>query len=333
MGNDLSDVAKGYIAKYGEGTQPGSRLRELYVRYVKRREEAILDATAAASSLSVGLLLSDPSALTPQMEEAFHRTYDDADLQATLTEWQELAPDVMSGHLSQWKGAYFEVIVRDDLMNGKQFGDVSLTEGQRVELGAFRQEGWDLQIINADGSPDLELQAKAVGTLGPIKEHLQTYPDIQVIATQEAADGAANQFDSEVINSQVSNDSLNTQLKAGMDEELTSGFEEMVDVLLPGSGIPLAIITIGETAKVVMGRSTFQQAMTNGVQRTVKTSAAMAAGAVAGLATTGFVGPPTVFLTRIGIDRFGAHRQVDRRLVEDMDTLRNLQADGSSDRP
>ena len=55
---DLDDVAQGYLAKYGDPVQDRGRLRDLYSRYVHRRETTILDAVSATAAIDA-LVLSD----------------------------------------------------------------------------------------------------------------------------------------------------------------------------------------------------------------------------------------------------------------------------------
>ena len=90
------------------------------------------------------------------------------------------------GFLSAWKGKYFEVLVRDELNAGEWVGDIHLEPGQTALLAESAiQPGWDLQIINSDGSVAQELQLKATESLSYVKEALERYPDIGVLTTDE----------------------------------------------------------------------------------------------------------------------------------------------------
>jgi hypothetical protein len=68
----LVQIARNYQNE-GAGDRV-QRVNALYARYVKEREDSLIDAAAAAAN--VGSLLHhgtiDYSAITPQMEEAFH---------------------------------------------------------------------------------------------------------------------------------------------------------------------------------------------------------------------------------------------------------------------
>ena len=49
------------------------------------------------------------------------------------------------------------------------------------------QPGWDIQILNADGTVDQVLQAKATESVSYVKEALEKYPDIEIVTTEEVA--------------------------------------------------------------------------------------------------------------------------------------------------
>lgn len=109
--------------------------RQLYQRYIKEREETLLDAAASAASIQALFLADevDYSQITPQMEEAFHLAYPDMD----IGQLSGRDPEQLQGVLNGWKGKYFEVLVRDRLNDGEWAGDIHLELGQKAVLAVF----------------------------------------------------------------------------------------------------------------------------------------------------------------------------------------------------
>jgi hypothetical protein len=162
----ISAIAEDYVARFGDAVTTGDKLRELQSAYVARRESTLLDAAAAAVALDA-IMLSDDidfDAVTPQMLEAFERAYPDREIADVLGRVKELDPESAeaSGYISNWKGVYHEVLIRDRLNDGQQVGSLVLGEGQAAVLAeSLNQPGFDLEILNRDGSVASFLQAKA----------------------------------------------------------------------------------------------------------------------------------------------------------------------------
>ena len=271
-------------------------IRELYQRYIKKNEQALLDAAAAATAVNAIFLTDqiDMSQVTPQMAEAFNLAYPNVDLSSLVGR----SPDEIGGFLSAWKGKYFEVLVRDKLNAGEWVGDIHLEPGQTAMLAeSATQPGWDLQIINSDGSIAQELQLKATESLSYVKEALERYPDIDVLTTDEVGDAAENIF-----SSGFSDKALEDTIRAPMEDLLDKPIEELLENVLPG--LPFALIAIGEGRQVLMGRKTFDIAMKDGLSRAVKSGAAIGAGALVAFLDGGLLSIPASFLTRLGIDRY-----------------------------
>ena len=177
-------------------------------------------------------------------------------------------------------------------------GDIHLEPGQEAILAdSVTQPGWDLQIINSDGSIAQELQLKATESLSYVKEALERYPDIDVLATDEVGDAAENIF-----SSGFSDEALEKTIRAPMEDLLDGPVEELLETVLPG--LPFALIAVGEGRQVLMGRKTFDIAMKEGLSRAVKTGAAIGAGALVAFLDGGLLSIPASFLTRLGIDRY-----------------------------
>ena len=288
-----------------------------YDRYVRERETSILDAAAATAALDA-LFLSDridAAAINPQMEEAFELAFPDS----SIDDLNSLAPEAAKGWLAPWKGKYFEVVARDRLNAGEPLGDIQLGAGQVAELAESpTQPGWDLQILNADGSIDEVLQLKATDSLSYVKGALEKYPDIDIVATEEVA---AQTGDS-ILSNGITNADLEAKAATPMEELLDSPLEELTETVLPG--LPFVLIAATEGRKVLMGRQAFEQAVNRGLERATKTGAAIGVGGLLVLADAGVVSLPATFLTRIGIDRYRIHRGLLRRLGADTASIRSL---------
>ena len=145
MDDSLLQIARNY--RQGSPWQRAERIKAIYAKYVKEREDSLIDAAAAA--ISVGSILYhgtiDYSAITPQAHEAFHLAYPHLDL-ASLP---QMDPGQLAGVISGWKGKLFEVLVRDRLNAGQWVGDLHLLYGQHAELAhSAIQPGWDMSKLS-----------------------------------------------------------------------------------------------------------------------------------------------------------------------------------------
>lgn len=317
MGGPLADLATGYQAQYGDAVGSQVRLRELYNLYVRRIETTLIDT--AFATLAIDSIINGDAAVTPQMEEAFARAFPGQDLDQRLEALKALAPDSnqVTGFMSNWKGIYHEILVRDSLNDSQQVGSVMLKEGQRAVLpDATNQPGLDLRILNADGTEDSVLQAKATNEIGLLSEALEKYPHIQIVATNEVADEMADKFLEERVSaSGFDNEDLLSRLEQPMAEVWVGPVEEFIEQVLPG--LPFLIITTTEGTRVLLGKQRFQAAVQRATQRGVKTSAAMGAGLLVALMGAGAFSLPATVLTRLGIDRLQVHTRLAKMLEAD----------------
>ena len=316
MDNKLNSLANQHRNNRVSDQSVRNAIGELYQHYIKKNEQALLDAASAATAVSALFLTDqiDMSQVTPQMAEAFSLAYPNVDL-ASLAGRSSAE---IEGFLSAWKGKYFEVLVRDQLNAGEWVGDIHLDPGQEAVLAkSTTQPGWDLQIINSDGSIDQELQLKATESLSYVKEALERYPDIDVLATDEVGEAAENIF-----SSGFSNEALEETIRAPMEDLLDGPIEELLETVLPG--LPFALIAVGEGRQVLMGRKTFDIAMKDGLSRAVKSGAAIGAGALVAFFDGGLLSIPASFLTRLGIDRYqtmGRSIQLVDKRIESLHSL------------
>ena len=183
-----------HLQSLAQSYSPGNstRLLQLAKGYARRREQEILDIASVAANVSVNSVLNlglEPE-MNPSLETAFALQYPNKDFNFLEGKSEEY----LNGIVNQIKGKYFEVLVRDRLNSGERLGELMLSQGQKAVLAeSLTQPGWDLKIINEDGSTAELLQLKATKSMAYIKEAFDKYPDIR-IATPSEVDGTAEQL-------------------------------------------------------------------------------------------------------------------------------------------
>jgi len=284
-----------------------------------------MDAVAAAAA--VGALISDEinfSRITPQMREAFHLAFPNMNMSSLV----QRTPEELEGIVSAWKGKYFEVLIRDQLNLGEWVGDIHLEPGQTATLAhSLTQPGWDLEILNPDGSIAQELQLKATDSLSYVKEALERYPDIDIITTHDAL-GSGGEAIHEIIATHLSDGSLEEAIRAPMESLFDSPLHDVVETILPGP--PFVIIAVSEGRNVMLGRKSFELAAQDALFRAVKTGAAIGVGALVHFLDGGLLSIPAAYLTRVGLDRYRNMIRLCSLLDKRISTLRALAAPPST---
>lgn len=277
--NRLSDQYK------EKRTNKDTTVRELYRKYIARREKALIDAAAVAVGLNSLLTVDqlDMSQINPHMEEAFHLAFPEK----TLSELSDMSAEQLEGLSSAWKGKYFEVLVRDKLNAGEMVGDIQLEPGQFAELAeSVTQPGWDLTIMNDNGTISTELSLKATDSLSYVKEALERYPDIQVLTTDEVLQNP-NAVSDMILDSGIENGDLEKAIHEPMTSLIDTVSEDLLDMIVPG--LPFILIAFGEGRHILTGRRTFGQVMPSMIKRMAKTGTAMGIGVIVGsLLSAGF---------------------------------------------
>ncbi|WP_243388184.1 hypothetical protein [Bacillus kexueae] len=273
MADTLIKLSSDYRRK-NKAVNDKNTITDLYQFYIKKREQSLL--IAAASAVAIHSILDngalDYSAITPQMEEAFNLQFPNLQLQ----DLENMTLEQLEGILLGWKGKYFEVLVRDQLNDGLTVGDIQLDPGQTAVLSdSPTQAGWDLQIINEDGSISTEIQLKATESLSYIKSALEKYPEIDVLTTEEVFN-QSNILSEQILNSGISENELEASLRGPMEELLSNEGSSSMDLILPG--LPFMIIAIGEGRHVLMGKQTFEGFMNIFMEKATKSAVAMTAG-------------------------------------------------------
>jgi hypothetical protein len=291
-------IAERYRASGAERGRAGE-FDELVRLIAQQRNARLIDAVSCAAA--IGALSADDevklSLVTPAMKEAFQLAFPNTPLESL----SDRSPEEISGFINAWKGKYFEVLVRDRLNAGEWVGDIHLEHGQTAELAAdVSQPGWDLRIVNADGSLAEAIQLKATSSLGYVKEALENYPDFQIVATDEVADIFG---DTAVHASGFANQDLTDHVSGPLADLMDSDIGELLDVL---PFLPFVIITTMDGKQVIDGGSSIGEALERTKRRAIRSGSAIAVGKLVSLLP--IPGAPALAMgaaasTRIAIDR------------------------------
>lgn len=319
MDGELVLLSNYYKESRGSSGKASEAVLNLYQYYLKKHSAVLMDSVSAATAI-YGIFMADQidfSKITPQMEEAFELAYPNVELSSLVS----LSPNQIEGYLAAWKGKYFEVLVRDQLNAGEWVGDIQLEPGQVATLAeSATQPGWDLQILNADGTIANELQLKATDSLSYIKKALERYPDIQVLTTDEIA--TPDELADKILPSGFSDASLEEMIAAPMAPLFDSTIENLFENILPG--LPFIIIAVSETHKVMVGRKIFQVALGSILERAVKTGISIGVGSIVYLLDGGILSLPATVLTRLGIDRYQLLCRAEMNVQESTEQIQVL---------
>jgi hypothetical protein len=241
---------------------PGEAFHHAFARYLNANRESLLDILVAAASAQVNLA-DDPDEIDPLLLRAIH------DTNPSLTEDRlfSLDDDALQGAVNTAKGKYFEYLVVEKLNRGEQVGPLLLETGQEAVLAdSMTQPGWDLRIIDEHGATVDYLQLKATDSVGYIRDALERYPDIQILATDEVAHSGL------VLDSDISDQLLRAQVGDAVDVLDVSLTETFLDHFHPL--LPLAALALYEGRRLAIGAQSmdeFRLALARRGQRIVAT--------------------------------------------------------------
>lgn len=286
-----------------EYAPPGeSEFTDLAREYEGHREQEVLDLAAIAADVSTDSILN--LGLEPESDsllaEAFRLQYPHAD---------PISPDDsterLEGLANGIKGKYFEVLVADRLNSGEGLGELMLGPGEIAEIAESpTQAGWDLRIVNeSDGSVIEVLQLKATDSMSYVKSALDRYPGIKVVAPSEI-DGFAN----EILQTDISDADL---------EEATRQFvgelsEDWVTDILHQSAewtfdavpvIPAVLVMVTEGRRVLIGRSSMEEALRRGRGRMGRAATFSTLAATLSALHTGLLSIPATAAARVAWSR------------------------------
>lgn len=267
-------------------------LSDLYKHYIAKRESTLMDSITGALALNA-IFLSDRidyESITPQMEEAFSLSFPNLE----ISDLSDMTSDQLSGVISNWKGKLFELDVRDKLNNGEIVGDIFLENGQYAVIAdKINQPGWDLQILNSDGTIATEIQLKATESLSYVNQAFEKYPDIDIVSTSEIAE-----LNDRLINSGISNSEIQSSITEPIQNLFDTTTENIIESILPG--LPFLIIAGTEGRKYFIGKQNFNESFSKAMDRGVKTGVSIGVGSLAMYLTdSGLFSIPASILTRM----------------------------------
>ena len=263
----FADLQKRYAKK-------ATDFKDALQRHIKKQQEEIADLflTASATVASVGTAELATQSLDPRVMEAIRITNPNLDNLHFL----HLDGNALQGALNAAKGKYFEFLVADKLNAGESVGGITLPNGYRAELAeSLNQPGWDLKIVGDNAEIANYLQLKATNNAGYIADTLIRYPDIQILATSEAA---TNNFDGFVIDSGIENATLRDKVLEALNTADTTFFDDFVSAFSPL--LPLAIALGYEGYCLNIGKTTWDNFKINCARRGQRIVAAGTASAL-----------------------------------------------------
>lgn len=243
---------------------------ELVERYRQFKSKSLIDLAAVASSLAVDSIYErEPDSLALKAIKDTNPNFDPTQLSA-YTE------DELMGIVNSAKGKYFEYLVVDKLKQGEAVGDLVLPSEYSAKLAAkMNQPGWDILVDDKGNSIEL-LQLKATDSVDYIRDALQKYPDIKILATSEGAsqlDQSSMVLDSGMSVKDIER-TINTSL-GSTDDSFLEQFSSSFDPLLP-------LIVIGTTHgySVAVGRQTVADAVEVAKARVARAATSLGVGAL-----------------------------------------------------
>ena len=208
----------------------------------KEKRSRLLD-TLTVGGVSLGAIAAGAN-VPDEVREAFRLAYPDVAEQYSFEDVvRRLDAAELEGFVSGVKGKLFELQYADWLNDGH------LPAGLHAELAhSATQPGWDIAILDAHGHTVDVLQAKATESVSYVKEALERYPHIDIVATDEVQRELALQgLGEHVANGHVSEAHLEALVRGGVDAAdggMTAHF------LPSAAGLALiALFAFSDTAK------------------------------------------------------------------------------------
>lgn len=192
----------------------------------------------------------------------------------------------IQGLVNSIKGKLFELRYVDYLNNG------NLPDGYNaIMASSANNPGWDIAILNSDGTIAKELQMKATDSLNYVKEALDKYPDISVVTTDEMYSNLImHGMADNVINSGISN--------AELTEVVTEALEN--NSLEMNFGLPvIPLLIIGYSVYKKENISSLKKGVEFGERYTKAYISYLTGGAVAVLTNIWWLGLATSIGTNI----------------------------------
>lgn len=262
-------------------------------RYTGFSKVTLLDIACDAANISISTIRADDPEYDPLARQAIIDTNPDFDFS------NPPAGEELQGALNAAKGKYFEYLVVDRLNQGERVGDLILPAGYKAVIAnSINQPGWDIRIIDPSGHTAEYLQLKATDSLSYVKDAMERYPDIQILATNEIADTASG--DKLVIDSDLNDAWLSENVQMAMlgDDAFADLFIEAFSPVMS-----LAIIAGTEGMQVLVSRKSATNAVESVMSRSGKSLTSQAVAATVYACGGGFLSVPAGIFTRMVLER------------------------------
>lgn len=262
-------------------------------RYTGFSKTALFDIACDAANISSKTILTEDPEYDPLARQAVLDTNPNFDFSNPPSGEQ------LQGALNAAKGKYFEYLVVDRLNEGERVGDIVLPRGFKAFIAdSMNQPGWDIRIVDPSGQTAEYLQLKATDSLSYVKDAIERYPDIRIVATNEVADTASGA--EIVIDSDLSDDWLSGSVQRAMqaDDSFADLFAESFFPIMS-----LAMIACTEGMQVLVSRKSVNDAFASAISRSGKSITSQAVGATVYACGGGLLSVPAGILTRMVLER------------------------------
>jgi len=282
--NYLETLREKYV--YNSEIDPLFAFRDAFKNTIVCKKQSLIDLTVVAANLSPQIFWED-NTLDPLVLRALNETNPTFD----PTSLSNYSDGQMLGVINSTKGKYFEYLVEDKLNAGEIVGDVVLPEGYHAVVASnLTQPGWDIQILDQDGSIADYLQLKATNSISYIHETLDRYPDITILGTSEIADKANGLILDSGINEQEITEQVSDCI-TDLDPDFISDFLDAFNPLMP-----LVFILATEGYRMHIGKSSIDSLYTSIQHRVERTIITSGVGAIVYAMGGGWLSLPSVFI-------------------------------------
>ncbi len=197
---------------------------------------------------------------------------------------------------------------------------MALATGQTAMVAeSMNQPGWDVRILQPDGSVDQYLQLKATESAGYIQETLQRYPDIQALANEEVAGAYGEHV---VLNSAMSEEDLRAEVAGAIETADHSVVSQFLDYFSPL--MPLMAMVSIEGYRLGIGEASLAEFNASLDLRIRRLVAIKVAGATVYALGGGWLAIPAAFAGGIWYDRAQSLRGIHGSYGQRHDRLRAL---------
>lgn len=287
----------------------------VFQKYLRKRNTAIIDSLVASANLSLHIFDGEPDPLALEAIKMTNPNFDPGMLDS-YTE------DQLTGMVNSAKGKYFELLVTDKLNNGERVGDLVLPDGYHAEMAeSLTQPGWDIAIKDASGDVADHLQLKATENLSYISEALHKYPDIKILATEEAADKLPDGY-TMVSGSGIDDHHLTSTIESTLQHGDQGFIEKFGDSFHPLT--PLSIILAIEGYKLLADKQSVESAIKNGAERFGRSLFSTATGAFVYAIGGGFLALPFAFGAGLYYRRINNLRKISEMMRENITKMREI---------